>query len=249
MRSVSWKVGLVLLCAIASGAGAYLVHVRTRGGATRAPVLSLARPAHGTPLGLVLSGRGSVQAAESPTRSAGQARSRSAPARLGGESLPEPDDARLGGGSSPEPGDQSQPSVRSPSSPRRPDGAPAADPLSGSSFSIAIAEGVGAALYPGAAPQSIALVLGNPGDAPIYVTSLSVAVPNGPPGCDPAVNVGIVQSDVSSAAPLEVPAHGSVTLPGQGHSAPAIQLLDLPVDQDACQNARFPLSFTGSAHS
>jgi hypothetical protein len=76
-----------------------------------------------------------------------------------------------------------------------------------------------------------------------------VTVPSGPPGCDPAVNLGIVQSDVSSGAPLEVPAHGSVTLPAQGHSAPTIQLLDLPVDQDACQGAAFPLSFNGSAHS
>jgi hypothetical protein len=76
-----------------------------------------------------------------------------------------------------------------------------------------------------------------------------VTAPSGPPGCEPAVNLGIVQSDVSSAAPLDLPAHGSVTLPAQGHSAPTIQLLDLPRDQDACQSARFPLSFTGSAHS
>jgi hypothetical protein len=122
-------------------------------------------------------------------------------------------------------------------------------PPSGLSFSIAAGEIVGVPLYPGAAPRTIALTLSNPNDVAIFVTGLSVTVPSGPPGCDPAANLGVVQSDVSSLAPLDVPAHSSVTLPAQGRSAPTIQLVDLPINQDACQNARFPLSFAGSAHS
>jgi hypothetical protein len=36
-------------------------------------------------------------------------------------------------------------------------------------------------------------------------------------------------------------------LPAVGVAAPTIQLRDLPVNQDACQSASFPLSFSGSA--
>jgi hypothetical protein len=38
-----------------------------------------------------------------------------------------------------------------------------------------------------------------------------------------------------------------VTLPAPGVSPPAIQLRDLPFNQDACQGARFPLAFSGEA--
>jgi hypothetical protein len=122
-------------------------------------------------------------------------------------------------------------------------------PPSPPTFSIGAVEGSGAPLYPGAAPQAIVLRIANPADAAIFVTSLSVTVAGGPPGCDPAANLSVVQSDVASLTPLRVPAHSSVTLPAQGRSAPTIQLLDLPVNQDACRNVSFPLSFTGSAHS
>ena len=54
--------------------------------------------------------------------------------------------------------------------------------------------------------------------------------------------------DASAAKPLVVPAGGVVTVPSQGVLPPTIALRDLPVNQDACQNARFPLSFSGSAH-
>lgn len=117
------------------------------------------------------------------------------------------------------------------------------------SFSISVGEIAGGPLYPGAPPNAIRVTLANPNDASIFVTSLTVTVPGGPAGCDSARNIGLAQSDVSSAAPVKIQAHGSVTLPAQGRSAPTIQLVNLPVNQDACQNARFPLSFTGSAHS
>jgi len=121
--------------------------------------------------------------------------------------------------------------------------------LGGKDFSISASGTTGGLLYPGATPQAIHITLANPNDVPIFVTSLTVTVPSGPPGCDSATNISLVQSNVSSSAPVAVPAHGSIALPAQGHSAPSIQLVNLPVNQDACQNARFPLSFTGSAHS
>ncbi|HEY7961952.1 MAG TPA: hypothetical protein VID29_08530 [Solirubrobacteraceae bacterium] len=116
-------------------------------------------------------------------------------------------------------------------------------------FSIGGGEIVGGPLFPGAPPQAIRVTITNPNAVPIFVTAVTVTVPGGPAGCDSATNLSLVQSDVSGAAPIEIQAHGSVTLPAQGRSAPTIQLRDLPVNQDACQNARFPLAFAGSGHS
>jgi hypothetical protein len=69
-----------------------------------------------------------------------------------------------------------------------------------------------------------------------------------PEGCDSADNLELTQSSASSSAPLRIPARGSVSLPAQGVSAPSIRLRELPVNQDACQRAHFPLAFSGEAH-
>jgi len=102
-------------------------------------------------------------------------------------------------------------------------------------------------LYPGAPPVALPLTVRNPNPAPILVTALRVAVAADPPGCPSAANLALIQSNASRSTPLEVAAGGAVGLPAQGVLAPTIQLRDLPVDQDACQNARFPLELTGSA--
>jgi hypothetical protein len=104
------------------------------------------------------------------------------------------------------------------------------------------------ALYPGAAPVALPVVLTNPNSAPIRITALRVSVTGDPAGCGSAENLELTQSSASSAAPLTIPAGGSVRLPAPGVSAPAIALRDLPVDQDACQGAHFPLAFSGEAH-
>ena len=119
--------------------------------------------------------------------------------------------------------------------------------VSGESFSID--PGVVGPLYPGAVPLSIPLTLSNSNGVPIYVTGLTVAVTNSPAGCNSATNISLAQSSVSSTTPVLIQANGSVTLPAQGVAAPTIQLVDLPVNQDACRNATLSLSFTGSAHS
>jgi hypothetical protein len=104
------------------------------------------------------------------------------------------------------------------------------------------------ALYPGAPAQALPLTLANPNPVPIFVTSLQVRATADPPGCGSAENLILAGSSASSAAPIKVPASGSVSLPAPGASAPSIQLRDLPVSQDACQRAQFPLAFSGTAH-
>jgi hypothetical protein len=103
------------------------------------------------------------------------------------------------------------------------------------------------ALYPGAPPLALPLTIANPNPVPIFVTSLQVRTTSDPAGCASAENLILTGADASSAAPIEVPAGGSVNLPAAGVSAPAIGLRDLPVNQDACQRTQFPLAFSGTA--
>ncbi len=102
-------------------------------------------------------------------------------------------------------------------------------------------------LYPGAPAQSLPLTVTNPNPVPIFLTGLTVAATSEPSGCASAANLVLTPAPISAAAPLRVPAHGTVSLPAPGVGAPTIQLRDLPVNQDACQGASFPLSFSGSA--
>lgn len=98
---------------------------------------------------------------------------------------------------------------------------------------------------------ALALRVSNPNDEPILVTSLTATLLPGSskPGCDGPANLSLTQSNVSDANPLSVPAHGSVTLPAGGVSAPQVQMLNLPTNQDACKGAAFSFTFAGSAHS
>jgi hypothetical protein len=114
-------------------------------------------------------------------------------------------------------------------------------------FSITPQLGGLTALYPGAPAQALPLTITNPNPVPILVTSLQVKATADPPGCGSAENLALSGSSASSAAPIQVPANGTVSLPAAGASAPSIQLRDLPVSQDACQRAQFPLAFSGTA--
>ncbi len=102
-------------------------------------------------------------------------------------------------------------------------------------------------LFPGAPPAALPLAVTNPNPVPIFITSLRAIATTDPLGCTSAENLAIYRSSASSSQPLEVPARGSVSLPAQGISPPAIQLRNLPVNQDACQSAQFPLVFSGRA--
>jgi hypothetical protein len=114
-------------------------------------------------------------------------------------------------------------------------------------FSITPRLGGLGALYPGAPAQALPLTITNPNPVPIFVTSLQVRATADPAGCGSAENLVLSGASASSAAPIEVPAGGSMSLPVPGASAPSIQLRDLPVSQDACQRAQFPLAFSGTA--
>jgi hypothetical protein len=97
----------------------------------------------------------------------------------------------------------------------------------------------------------VRLTLANPNGAAIYVTALTVnaSADSTPAGCKSKTNLDIVQSNASSANPITVPAKGKVTLTSTPR-APQITLLDVPgVNQDACKNASFALTYSGSAHS
>jgi hypothetical protein len=115
------------------------------------------------------------------------------------------------------------------------------------SFSITPQLGSLGPLFPGAPAQALPLTIANPNPVPILVTSLQVRATADPAGCPSADNLILSSSSASSATPIKVPASGSVSLPAPGASAPSIQLRDLPVSQDACQRAQFPLAFSGNA--
>jgi hypothetical protein len=115
------------------------------------------------------------------------------------------------------------------------------------SFSISAQPGPLGPLYPGAAASPIPLLVTNPNSVPIYVTNLVAEVTASPPGCSAATNVALTPSSASVWAPVVVPAEGTLSLPRPGASAPAIGLLDLPRNQDACKGAQFSLAFHGSA--
>jgi hypothetical protein len=102
-------------------------------------------------------------------------------------------------------------------------------------------------LFPGAPAQALPLVIVNPNPVPIFVTGLQVKATADPAGCASADNLLLFGSSASLAAPIKVPANGSVSLPAPGISAPSIGLRDLPVNQDACQRTQFPLAFSGTA--
>jgi hypothetical protein len=101
-------------------------------------------------------------------------------------------------------------------------------------------------LYPGLAPTPIPVEVTNPNDAPIEVTTITVAIDAPPDSCG-AENFELTPAGLSPEAPLVVPANGTAELPGEGLEAPAIQMLDLPVEQDACRGTEIPLIFDGEA--
>jgi hypothetical protein len=102
-------------------------------------------------------------------------------------------------------------------------------------------------LHPGYPPQQVPVLITNSNSVAIEVTSLTVAIADEPQPC-PAENFALTPSSASPTAPLAVPADASVSLPTATTSAPTIGMLDLSVNQDACQGVEVPLVFDGEAH-
>ena len=105
-------------------------------------------------------------------------------------------------------------------------------------------------LAPGVS-RALAITVANPNGVPIEVTALTVSVAAGSSNaaCDGPANLQVTQPNISSANPLTVAANGSVALPAGAVSAPSVLMRDLPVNQDACKNATFSFTYSGSAHS
>lgn len=101
-------------------------------------------------------------------------------------------------------------------------------------------------LYPGLPPTPIPVRIDNPNEVAIEVTAVSVAVGAAPAAC-PAENFELIPAGASPANPVVVPAGGSAELPAAGVEAPAMRMLDLPVEQDACRGAEISLVFSGEA--
>jgi len=93
------------------------------------------------------------------------------------------------------------------------------------------------------------LTVSNPFDFDLTVTALTVTVRPGSsrPGCDGPANLQVTQSNTASGSIwIVVPAHGSLTLPAQGATAPQVTMRDLATNQDACKNATFSFSLGGA---
>jgi hypothetical protein len=118
-------------------------------------------------------------------------------------------------------------------------------PAEGKPFSIEQAMPL-AALFPGDPAQQVPLTIGNPNPAPIEVTSLTATVSGSAPGCA-AENFELTASNASATMPLVVPAEASVEVPSATITAPSISLLDLPINQDACQGTELQLALDGEA--
>lgn len=101
-------------------------------------------------------------------------------------------------------------------------------------------------LYPGFPATPIPVRITNPNPEPIEVTELRVEVGAAPESCG-AENFEVTPADIPVGEPVQVPGGGSVELPSVTVAAPSIRMLDLPVDQDACQEAQIPLVFSAEA--
>jgi hypothetical protein len=114
-------------------------------------------------------------------------------------------------------------------------------------FTIDSLAGTLGELMPGAPALQLPVRIGNPNPAPIEVTALTVTATPDAPGCPGDPNFAVTPASVSPAAPLSVPAGGSVSLPTASVTAPTLAMRELPSDQNACQGATVHLVFSGEA--
>jgi len=115
----------------------------------------------------------------------------------------------------------------------------------GKTFGIS---GDGASFHPGGAKQSIDLVLSNPNDKPILITSLIVKIA----GADQA-GCGASDYDLrqyTGGYPLRIEKKSTRSLSALGVPSeqwPSLQLLNQPWNQDGCKGATLTLAYSGNA--
>lgn len=115
------------------------------------------------------------------------------------------------------------------------------------SFTIESLAGTLEELMPGAPALRLPVRIGNPNPAPIEVTALTVTATPDASACSGDPNFVVTPSNVSPAAPLSIPAGGTVSLPTATVTAPTLAMRELPIDQNACQGATVHLDFSGEA--
>ena len=101
-------------------------------------------------------------------------------------------------------------------------------------------------LYPGGPARTIALTLHNPNNFPVTIHTITVSAGSSPPGCAAAANIDIQQSNVGngpSPQTVTVPANSNLTLPSGTAARPTIRLVDTGLDQQACKNGSFGLTY------
>jgi hypothetical protein len=120
--------------------------------------------------------------------------------------------------------------------------------------SFGISGSASAPFYPGATPQPLNLVLANPFSFDIKVTGITVTIQaattkngNPNPGCDGTQNLKVTRQ-FNGTVTLAKKATSSLSQLGTPASQyPLVQMPDLPVNQDACQNSTFRMSYSGTA--
>ena len=85
-----------------------------------------------------------------------------------------------------------------------------------------------------------------PAGGPLHGSAGRCPLRRTPPECS-AANFELTPAGLSAEAPLVVPANSTAELPADGLEAPAIRMLELPVEQDACRGAEIPLVLSGEA--
>ena len=93
--------------------------------------------------------------------------------------------------------------------------------------------------------RPIDVTITNTNNYAITVNQISVAVSSSPAECPASTNLEIQQSPISDTHTVVVGAGATVTLTGTDR--PQIQLVNLPVNQDACQAKSFGLQYGGTA--
>jgi len=120
--------------------------------------------------------------------------------------------------------------------------------------SFGISGNASAPFYPGAAPQPLNLVLANPYNFDIKVTGITVTIQtattkngNPNPACNGSQNLKVTQQFNGTVTLAKKTTSSLSQLGTPASQYPLLQMPDLPVNQDACQNSTFRMSYSGTA--
>jgi hypothetical protein len=120
--------------------------------------------------------------------------------------------------------------------------------------SFGISGNASAPFYPGATPQPLNLVLTNPYRFDIKVTGITVTIQsattkngNPNPACDGTQNLKVTRQFNGTVTLAKKTTSSLSQLGTPASQYPLLQMPDLPVNQDACQNSTFRMSYSGTA--